>query len=137
MLHSSMLRGSVKDSDLPLFSIETRKFLTISELNDLIKGTLEKRLDALWVAGEISNFKAAPSGHCYFTLKDTKSQISAVMFRRQGAQLRFVPENGLAVLCFGRVSLYTVRGDLQLYVDDMEPQGQGALALAFEQLKKK
>ncbi|HWH75772.1 MAG TPA: exodeoxyribonuclease VII large subunit, partial [Candidatus Binatus sp.] len=132
-----MLRGSVKDSDLPLFAGETRKFLTVSELNDLIKGTLEKQLDALWVQGEISNFRMPPSGHYYFTLKDDKTQISAVMFRRQGAQLRFTPENGMAVLCFGRVSLYTVRGDLQLYVDDMEPQGQGALALAFEQLKKK
>ena len=132
-----MVRTSVPETDLPLFAAETRKFLTISELNDLIKGTLEKRLDALWVAGEISNFKAAPSGHCYFTLKDDKSQISAVMFRRQGSLLRFTPEGGMAVLCFGRVSLYTVRGDLQLYVEDMEPQGQGALALAFEQLKQK
>jgi len=132
-----MVRNSDPEADLPLFAAETRKFLTISELNDLIKGTLEKRLDALWVAGEISNFKAAPSGHFYFTLKDDKSQISAVMFRRQGSLLRFTPESGMAVLCFGRVSLYTVRGDLQLYVEDMEPQGQGALALAFEQLKKK
>lgn len=132
-----MARIPVKETDLPLFAAEPRKFLTISELNELIKGALEKRFDALWVAGEISNFKAAPSGHYYFTLKDDKSQMSAVMFRRQGALLRFTPENGLAVLCFGRVSIYTVRGDLQFYVDDMEPQGQGALALAFEQLKNK
>ena len=132
-----MARSSTKDSDLPLFSFETRKFLTISELNDLIKGTLEARLDGLWVQGEISNFRVPPSGHCYFTLKDDRSQISAVMFRRQGAALRFTPENGLAVLCLGRVSVYTVRGDLQLYVEEMEPQGQGALFLAFEQLKKK
>jgi exodeoxyribonuclease VII large subunit len=98
---------------------------------------MESRLDALWVQGEISNFRVPPSGHYYFTLKDDKSQICAVMFRRQGGGLRFLPENGLAVLCFGKVSLYSVRGDLQLYVDDMEPQGQGALYLAFEQLKKK
>jgi exodeoxyribonuclease VII large subunit len=132
-----MVRSSVKETDLPLFAGQTRKFLTISELNDLIKGTLETQLDALWVQGEISNFRIPPSGHFYFTLKDDKSQISAVMFRRQGSLLRFMPENGMAVLCFGRVSLYSVRGDLQLYVDDMEPQGQGALALAFEQLKNK
>jgi exodeoxyribonuclease VII large subunit len=132
-----MTRASTRDSDLPLFALETRQFLTISELNDLIKGTLEARLDAFWVQGEISNFRVPPSGHCYFTLKDDKSQISAVMFRRQGAALRFTPENGMAVLCFGKVSLYTVRGDLQLYVEDMEPQGQGALFVAFEQLKKK
>ncbi len=124
-------------AELPLFAGETRKFLTISELNERIKGTLESRLEPLWVQGEISNFRMPPSGHFYFTLKDDKSQISAVMFRRQGAMLRFTPDNGMAVLCFGRVSVYTVRGDLQLYVDDMEPQGQGALALAFEQLKKK
>ena len=132
-----MARNSVKETDLSLFAAESRKFLTVSELTELIKGALEKRFDALWVAGEVSNFKTAPSGHFYFTLKDDKSQMSAVMFRRRGALLRFTPENGMAVLCFGRVSVYTVRGDLQFYVDDMEPQGQGALALAFEQLKKK
>jgi exodeoxyribonuclease VII large subunit len=133
----NMARRTAKEADPPLFASESRKFLTVSELNERIKSTLESRLDALWVQGEISNFRMPPSGHFYFTLKDDKSQISAVMFRRQGAMLRFTPENGMAVLCFGRVSVYTVRGDLQLYVDDMEPQGQGALALAFEQLKKK
>lgn len=132
-----MARISAKQSDLPLFAEKTRKFITISELNELIKGTLESQLPALWVQGEISNFRVPPSGHCYFTLKDDKSQISAVMFRRQGSLLRFTPENGMAVLCFGRVGIYSVRGDLQLYVEDMEPQGQGALALAFEQLKAK
>jgi len=133
----NMARPTAKGVDLPLFASESRKFLTVSELNERIKGALESRLDAFWVQGEISNFRMPPSGHFYFTLKDDKSQISAVMFRRQGALLRFTPENGMAVLCFGRVSVYTVRGDLQLYVDDMEPQGQGALALAFEQLKRK
>ncbi|HXV49369.1 MAG TPA: exodeoxyribonuclease VII large subunit [Candidatus Binatia bacterium] len=122
---------------MPLFAGEARRFLTVSDLTELIRGTLESQLDALWVLGEISNFRMPPSGHFYFTLKDDKSQIAAVMFRRQGSMLRFTPENGMAVLCFGRVSLYTVRGDLQLYVDDMEPLGQGALALAFEQLKQK
>ncbi len=126
-----------KEIALPLFAGTPRKFLTISELNDRIKGTLESRLEPLWVQGEISNIRMPPSGHLYFTLKDDNSQICAVMFRRQGTLLRFTPDNGMAVLCFGRVSVYTVRGDLQLYVDDMEPQGQGALALAFEQLKKK
>lgn len=124
--------------ELPLFAAtEQRKFLTIAELNDLIKGTLEKRLDAVWVVGEISNFRVPPSGHLYFTLKDAKSQINAVMFRRQGIGLKFTPENGTEVLCFGRVSLYTARGDLQIYVEEMEPRGQGALFLAFEQLKRK
>jgi exodeoxyribonuclease VII large subunit len=89
------------------------------------------------VAGEISNLRVPPSGHLYFTLKDDKSQIAAVMFRRQENTLRFAPKNGMAVLCFGRVSLYPARGDLQLYIDGIEPRGQGALYLAFEQLKGK
>ncbi len=132
-----MVKAVNQEADLPLFTAASRKFLTVSELNELIKGTLESQLDAVWVQGEISNFRVPPSGHCYFTLKDSKSQICGVMFRRQGASLRFTPENGMAVLCLGRVSLYSVRGDLQLYVEDMEPQGQGALFVAFEQLKIK
>jgi exodeoxyribonuclease VII large subunit len=132
-----MIRPAKQECDLPLFTAATRKFLTVSELNEQIRGTLESQLVALWVQGEISNFRVPPSGHFYFTLKDDKSQIAAVMFRRQGAGIRFTPENGMAVLCFGRVSLYSVRGDLQLYVEDMEPQGRGALYLAFEQLKAK
>jgi exodeoxyribonuclease VII large subunit len=132
-----MARVVKLDVELPLFAAAKPKFLTISELNELVKGTLESQIDALWVQGEVSNFRIPPSGHYYFTLKDDKSQICAVMFRRQGTRLRFVPENGMAVLCYGRVSLYSIRGDLQLYVDDMEPQGQGALYLAFEQLKNK
>jgi exodeoxyribonuclease VII large subunit len=123
--------------DLPLFARQAPRFFTISELNQIIKGTLEQELDGLWVIGEVSNFRVPPSGHYYFTLKDDKSQISAVMFRRQGLALVFAPENGMEVLCFGKVSLYPVRGDLQLYVENMEPRGQGALYLAFEQLKKR
>ncbi|MGE5302469.1 MAG: exodeoxyribonuclease VII large subunit [Alphaproteobacteria bacterium] len=122
---------------MPLFSGAGRKFLSISELNQIIKGALETKLDAFWVVGEISNFRMPPSGHLYFTLKDDRSQIGAVMFRRQVENLTFNPANGIEVLCFGRVSLYAVRGDLQLYVEEMEPRGQGALFLAFEQLKRK
>jgi exodeoxyribonuclease VII large subunit len=132
-----MPRVPVKTLDLPLFAAAERSFLSVSELNDIVKETLESQLDAVWVVGEISNLRVPPSGHCYFTLKDERSQIAAVMFRRQGAAMRFTPENGMEVLCFGRVSLYSVRGDLQLYVENMEPRGQGALYLAFEQLKKK
>jgi exodeoxyribonuclease VII large subunit len=123
--------------DLPLFAAAARSFLSVSELNELVKETLESQLDCYWVLGEVSNLRVPPSGHCYFTLKDKKSQVAAVMFRRQGAGLRFTPENGIEVLCYGRVSLYPARGDLQFYVEKMEPRGQGALYLAFEQLKKK
>jgi exodeoxyribonuclease VII large subunit len=125
-----------KEAGLPLFT-QTPKYLTVSQLNQLVRVTLETRMDAVWVLGEISNFRIPPSGHCYFTLKDDKSQISAVLFRRQGQNLAFMPENGMQVLCFARVSLYTARGDLQIYVESLEPRGQGALYLAFEQLKKK
>jgi exodeoxyribonuclease VII large subunit len=132
-----MVRLLNQEPDLPLFAAVTRRFLSVSELNDLIKGSLESHLDTVWVQGEVSNFRVPPSGHYYFTLKDDRSQICAVMFRRQGITVRFKPENGMAVLCFGKVSVYAVRGDLQLYVEEIEPQGQGALYVAFEQLKKK
>ncbi|MCH6546694.1 MAG: exodeoxyribonuclease VII large subunit, partial [Deltaproteobacteria bacterium] len=121
----------------PLLLEESRSILTVSELNQLVKRTLERELDNFWVVGEISNFRVAPSGHCYFTLKDDNSQLSAVMFRSYAQGLGFQPENGMEVLCFGRVSLYPARGDLQLYVESVEPKGQGALYLAFEQLKKR
>lgn len=123
------------DRGLPFLPDEARGFLSVSELNERIKETLDRELDAFWVVGEISNFRVPPSGHLYFTLKDDKSQIAAVMFRRQGSSLKFQPENGMEVLCFGRVGLYSLRGDLQLYVETMEPRGQGALYVAFEQLK--
>src|SRR5262245_66481223 len=105
--------------DLPLFARQAPQFFTISELNQIIKGTLERELDGLWDVGEVSNFRVPPSGHYYFTLKDDKSQILAAMFRRQGVGLCFTPENGMAALCFGKVSLYPVGGTLEIYVDDL------------------
>jgi exodeoxyribonuclease VII large subunit len=132
-----MPRIIAKSFDMPLLAGLERPYLSVSELNELVKETLESQLDDYWVAGEISNLRIPPSGHLYFTLKDAKSQIAAVMFRRQGMALRFTPKNGMAVLCFARVGMYPVRGDLQLYVECMEPRGQGALYLAFEQLKVK
>lgn len=110
---------------------------TVSELNAQIKGLLESTYRLVWVKGEISNFRMPGSGHCYFTLKDETSQIRAVIFRSQHRHLRFVPESGLQVLCQGRVSVYEPRGEYQIIVEVMEPQGLGALQLAFEQLKKK
>jgi len=132
-----MARIRAEEAELPLFHVETRQFITVSQLNNLVKAKLESQLDPFWVVGEISNLRVPPSGHFYFTLKDDSSQVAAVMFRRQGVKLKFVPENGMEVICLGRVSLYPVRGDLQLYVETLEPRGQGALFLAFEQLKKK
>ncbi len=110
---------------------------TVSELNEIIRDRLETGLDALWVAGELSNVRFPPSGHVYFTLKDSRSQISAVLFRRHAENLRFRMEDGMEVVCSGRVSLYTVRGALQFYAVAVEARGKGALAVAFEQLKKR
>ncbi|MBI2997976.1 MAG: exodeoxyribonuclease VII large subunit [Deltaproteobacteria bacterium] len=131
------MKEARQEPGLPFFAAEAQGLLTVSELNEIVKGTLERELDAFWVVGEISNFRVPPSGHLYFTLKDDKSQIAAVMFRRRGLSLTFQPESGMEVLCFGRVSLYSPRGDLQIYVETMEPRGQGALYVAFEQLKKR
>jgi exodeoxyribonuclease VII large subunit len=89
----------------------------------------------LWVEGEISNCRAAPSGHVYFTLKDGEAQLPVVLFRRQAQLLRFHPQDGLAVLVRGRVSVYESRGQLQLIAETLEPRGAGALQLAYEQLK--
>jgi exodeoxyribonuclease VII large subunit len=89
----------------------------------------------LWVEGEVSNCRTAPSGHFYFTLKDGEAQLPVVLFRRQARLLRFRPTDGLAVLVRGRVSVYESRGQLQLIAETMEPRGAGSLQIAFEQLK--
>ncbi|MCD7873377.1 MAG: exodeoxyribonuclease VII large subunit [Clostridiales bacterium] len=92
----------------------------------------------IYICGEISNFtNYYRSGHLYFTLKDERSQIKAVMFSSSAGKLKFEPENGMSVICRGRISVYEKSGEYQLYADDMQPDGIGALNLAFEQLKKK
>lgn len=121
------------------FSLETGevKVLTVSGLNSMIKHNLESQFPLLWLKGELSNFKPHSSGHLYFSLKDSTSQISAVMFRGYTRQLQFRPKDGLEVLIRGRVSVYEPRGSYQLYVESMEPMGAGALQKAFEDLKNK
>jgi exodeoxyribonuclease VII large subunit len=114
-----------------------RYVLTVSELTHEIKEILEDKFPDLWVEGEISNLRIPPSGHLYFTLKDDFSQIRAVVFRMKSRAFRFVPEDGLHVICRGRVSLYEKRGDYQLIIEEMEPKGIGALQLAFLQLKER
>lgn len=122
---------------LPFETRPLAKLLTVSQLTRQVRTTLDSRLGSLWVAGEISNFRVPPSGHFYFSLKDASSQIAAVMFRSASQLLPFVPEDGMEVLVYGRVSVYEARGTLQLYVETMEPRGQGALQLAIEQLKQR
>src|SRR5512139_1935318 len=114
-----------------------RYILTVSELTHEIKDILEDKFPDVWVEGEVSNLRIPPSGHIYFTLKDDFSQIRAVLFKMQARTLRFVPEDGLHVVCRGRVSLYEKRGDYQLILESIEPKGIGALQLAFLQLKEK
>jgi len=111
--------------------------MTIEELNLSIKQSLEGQFGLIWVRGEISNFKAHTSGHFYFSLKDAKSQISAVMFRGHNSRLRFKPADGTEVIVRGRISVYEPRGNYQILCEMMEPVGAGALQKAFEQLKLK
>ncbi|ROQ90799.1 exodeoxyribonuclease VII large subunit [Desulfosoma caldarium] len=121
----------------PFATVETSVIMTVSQLNARIKGLLEANFPYVWVRGEISNLKIPASGHAYFTLKDKNSQIRTVMFRTQYTRLKFRPEDGMAVLCQGRLSVYEPRGEYQIIADILEPEGLGALQLAFEQLKEK
>lgn len=109
--------------------------LSVSQLTALVRGALDQEIGRVLVAGEISNLRPAGSGHVYFTLKDERSQLRCVMFRSVAQLLVFRPANGQEVVVRGRVDLYPERGEIQLYVDALEPQGHGALQLAFEQLK--
>ncbi len=114
--------------------------LTVTQLNEYIKQLIdhEPRLTDVYVKGEISNFKNHYStGHYYFTLKDEGGMIRAVMFRSAAGKLPFVPEDGMKVIAHGRVSTFVRDGQVQLYCDNMEPDGVGALYIAFEQLKRK
>jgi exodeoxyribonuclease VII large subunit len=128
---------SMMDSGVPVQASadKNEKALTVGQLTDQIKDLLEGRLPPAWVEGEISNLKAAPSGHLYLTLKDERAQIQAVMFRGNASALRFTPENGMKVLVFGTVTVYPPRGQYQMKLTRMKPSGIGELQLAFEQLK--
>lgn len=113
------------------------RILTVSELTSKIRDLLEGEFPEVIVEGEISNLRCPISGHFYFTLKDERAQIKAVLFRGQANFLKFDLANGQHVLCWGRVSVYEPKGEYQLIVDYVEPKGLGALQLAFEQLKRK
>ncbi|HXK06528.1 MAG TPA: exodeoxyribonuclease VII large subunit [Verrucomicrobiae bacterium] len=123
-----------------LFEFEAapeRRVFTVSELNSAIRDVLDGEFNDVRVAGEISGLKLAASGHYYFTLKERESQIKAVAFRSSHRYWKFRPQDGLAVVARGRIDVYEARGEYQLLVEMLEPQGLGALQLAFEQLKKK
>ena len=114
--------------------------LTVSQVNTFLKSLIDSdgRLQDFFISGEISNFtNHYKSGHLYLSLKDEKSVIKAVMFAKSAKQLKFTPENGMKVIARGRVSIYEPTGQYQLYIQDLQPDGIGALSLAFEQLKLK
>ena len=113
--------------------------LTVSQVNTYIKSLFEEipPIQNIYIKGEISNFKHYNRGHMYFTLKDEKSQLKCVMFSGDNYKLKFEPENGMKVICFGQIGVYERDGVYQLYVRDMQVEGVGALQVAFEQLKEK
>jgi len=112
-------------------------FYSVSELTGAIRGLLTEHFTDIWVAGEISGTRVPASGHYYFTLKDEEAQLKAVCYKMTARYLKFKPQDGIAVLARGRVDMYDARGEVQFIVEAIEPQGHGALQLAFEQLKKK
>jgi exodeoxyribonuclease VII large subunit len=118
-----------------LFDETERKPLTVSQLTNSIRISLESRFASVWVEGEISNFKDHSSGHWYFTLKDQNAQLRAKCFRSTNIRIRFRPANGLHVRARGKLSVYAPRGEYELVVDALDPVGAGALQVAFEQMR--
>jgi exodeoxyribonuclease VII large subunit len=115
-----------------------RKILSIGDLTRRIKKALEETVRYVWVCGEISNYRGpGPSGHLYFTLKDSEAQLGCAMWKGMANRLRFEPENGMEVIAFGKIDVYLPHGKYQLIVEEMEPRGVGSLQLKFEQLKEK
>jgi len=114
-----------------------RRALTVSQLTDRIQGVLETEFLDVWVEGEVSNLKLAPSGHWYFSLKDDQAQIRAVVWRTDARLVRFKPKDGMKVLARGTLRVYPPRGEYQLSVQVLEPLGKGSLQQAFEELKQK
>src|SRR5690349_10414058 len=119
------------------FFQQTSKVLTVGELTRQIRGMLETRFGAVWVQGEISNYKLHPNGHQYFTLKDQRAQIACVIWRDTMAPLRQALVDGTQVQVFGTVSVFEARGQYQLTVQILQPRGVGVLQAKFEALKRK
>jgi len=114
-----------------------RRVLTVTELTIRVRDALETQVGEVWVEGELSNCRVWNTGHLYFTLKDSSSQLRGFMFRSALRYLRFKPVDGTRVVARGRISVYEPKGEYQLVCEHLEPQGLGALQLAFEQLKKR
>lgn len=115
----------------------SEQVLSVSQLTAQFKALVEEQFPSVWVAGEISNFSRPQSGHCYFTLKDDKAQLRGVIWRGTASRLKFDLHDGLEVVCRGRLDVYPPRGSYQLVVDQVQPQGVGALELALRKLRAK
>ena len=111
--------------------------LSVSDVTRLIRDSLEDQFRDIWIQGEVSNLRAPSSGHLYLTIKDEQSQLRALFFRSGVARLRFALQEGMAIIARGRISVYEPRGEYQLVIDSLEPQGIGAFQLAFDQLKER
>jgi exodeoxyribonuclease VII large subunit len=120
-----------------LFDEQERRPLTVSELNEQVKAALERGFASVWIEAEIVNFMAANSGHWYFTLHDGFSQLKAACYVRNNLRIRFQPFDGLQVRVRGKLSVYQPKGEYQILVESLEPVGEGALKVAFEQIKAK
>lgn len=118
-------------------NLEDKLIYTVSQINSEIKTILEDSYPAVWIAGEISNFKTYSSGHSYFSLKDENSQISAVLFAGFNKNLKFIPQDGIQVVIYGKITTYLQKGSYQVQVSFMEETGKGTLQEAFEKLKNK
>ncbi len=129
MFQDESIAGAISKKDSVIYNVE--------QLNAHIRQTLEGQLGVVWLQAEISNFKPHSSGHFYFSLKDSKAQISAIMFRGFNSKLKFKPHDGLEVIVRGRITVYEPRGTYQVVCESMEPVGAGALQKQFEQLKEK
>jgi exodeoxyribonuclease VII large subunit len=121
----------------PEAAVNPRRVWRVGQLVGEVRSHIEREYADVWVEGEVSNYRPAPSGHVYFTLKDGDAQLPVVLFRRQALLLRFRLEDGLQILVRGRVSVYEQRGQMQLVAEFVEPVGAGSLQIAFEQLKAK
>jgi exodeoxyribonuclease VII large subunit len=117
--------------------VPERRIYTLRELSDGIRGALERGFTNIWISGEISGTRLIPSGHCYFTLKDTEAQIKCVCWKLSYWRLKFKPKDGMQVLVRGRVDIYEQRSEYQFVVEAIEPRGEGALQVAFDQLKQR
>lgn len=126
-----------EQNQLALSFTPARRIFGVSELTEALQTVLERDFQGLWVAGEVSGCRPSIAGHYYFNLKDREAQLKCVLFRNSLRFAKFRPQDGMAVLVRGNLEIYAPRGEYQLIVDSIEPQGAGALQVAFEQLKKK